>query len=117
MKNVAYAVPSWRWWHRRRGVASLLADTYARNDGTARLQPARVAPWAMTYAKRNFECPLAFHLTTSQERDSILIDGNTATGARVPLRRAPSAGADTRFTPATARHGQLHAALREVSTP
>jgi len=56
----------------------------------------------MTTTKENFECPLAFHLTTlNKNADSILIDGNTATALGCLYAGATVAGWYP-ITPATA---------------
>jgi 2-oxoglutarate ferredoxin oxidoreductase subunit alpha len=82
-------------------VASLLADTYARNEAL-RDSNQRALRLGYDYAKENFECPLAFHLTPlDKNADSILIDGNTATALGCLYAGATVAGWYP-ITPATA---------------
>jgi 2-oxoglutarate ferredoxin oxidoreductase subunit alpha len=82
-------------------VASLLADTYARNEAL-RESNQRALRLGYDYARENFECPLAFHLTPlDKNTDSILIDGNTATALGC-LYAGATVAAWYPITPATA---------------
>ena len=93
-------------------VAELLAEKFARNEALRDSNQTALAPRATTTRGRTSTCPLPFRLETMDANgDSILIDGNTADRARLPLRRRDRRG----LVPDHAGdrgHGQLHRALR-----
>ncbi|MGP8008679.1 MAG: 2-oxoacid:acceptor oxidoreductase subunit alpha [Acidimicrobiales bacterium] len=82
-------------------VATLLAETFARNEAL-RESNQRALRLGYDYARENFDCPLAFRLEALDEnRDSILIDGNTAAALGCLYAGATVAGWYP-ITPATA---------------
>ncbi len=82
-------------------VSDLLAETFARNEAL-RDSNQRALRLGYDYAMANFACPLAFRVQALGElKDSILIDGNTATALGCLYAGATVAGWYP-ITPATA---------------
>ncbi|MHB8335758.1 MAG: 2-oxoacid:acceptor oxidoreductase family protein, partial [Acidimicrobiales bacterium] len=82
-------------------VRSLLAETFARNEAL-RESNQKALGLGYDFAKETFDCPLPFHVETMDAtKDSILIDGNTATALGALYAGATVAGWYP-ITPATA---------------
>ena len=104
MKNIAYAGRRRRAARHRRRARRRPARRDLRAQRALRDSNQKALRLGYDYAMENFECPLPFQRRAAWTRtsDSILIDGNTADGARAastPARRSP-AGTRSRRRPA-----------------
>lgn len=100
-------------------VAQLLSETFARNEHL-RESNQKALRLGYDYAMANFECPLPFRVEAMDEtRESILIDGNTASALGCLYAGATVAGWYP-ITPATAvmdNFTRLCARYRRVEVP